>query len=38
MQDNTIPNAFSKEMAEGIAGAKLVVLAELRTPAAAGTA
>ena len=25
-QDNTIPNAFSKEMAEGIAGAKLVVL------------
>ena len=26
-QDNTIPNAFSKEMADGIAGAKLVVLA-----------
>nr|WP_247395395.1 MULTISPECIES: alpha/beta hydrolase [unclassified Bradyrhizobium] len=25
-QDNTIPNAFSKEMAEGIAGARLVVL------------
>ncbi|MGY8634574.1 alpha/beta hydrolase [Bradyrhizobium sp. 14AA] len=25
-QDNTIPNAFSKEMADGIAGAKLVVL------------
>ncbi|MBR0725274.1 alpha/beta fold hydrolase [Bradyrhizobium manausense] len=25
-QDNTIPNAFSKEMAEGITGAKLVVL------------
>ncbi|OAF06392.1 alpha/beta hydrolase [Bradyrhizobium centrolobii] len=25
-QDNTIPNALSKEMAEGIAGAKLVVL------------
>jgi pimeloyl-ACP methyl ester carboxylesterase len=25
-QDNTIPNAFSKEMAEGIAGAKLVIL------------
>jgi len=25
-QDNTIANAFSKEMAEGIAGAKLVVL------------
>jgi pimeloyl-ACP methyl ester carboxylesterase len=25
--DNTIPNAFSKEMAEGIASAKLVVLA-----------
>jgi len=24
--DNTIPNAFSKEMAEGIAGARLVVL------------
>jgi len=26
-QDNTIPNAFSKEMAEGIAGARLVILA-----------
>lgn len=26
-QDNTIPNALSREMAEGIAGAKLVVLA-----------
>lgn len=25
-QDNTIPNAFSKEMAEGIAGARLVIL------------
>lgn len=25
--DNTIPNAYSKEMAEGIAGARLVVLA-----------
>ena len=25
--DNTIPNAFSREMAEGIAGARLVVLA-----------
>lgn len=25
--DNTIPNAFSKEMAEGIAGARLVILA-----------
>lgn len=26
-QDNTIPNALSKEMADGIAGAKLVILA-----------
>ncbi|AJA60617.1 MULTISPECIES: alpha/beta fold hydrolase [Bradyrhizobium] len=25
-QDNTIPNAFSREMAEGIAGARLVIL------------
>jgi pimeloyl-ACP methyl ester carboxylesterase len=25
-QDNTIPNAFSKEMTAGIAGAKLVIL------------
>jgi pimeloyl-ACP methyl ester carboxylesterase len=25
-QDNTIPNAFSQEMAEGIAGARLVIL------------
>ncbi len=25
-QDNTIPNAFSKEMAEGIVGARLVIL------------
>ena len=26
--DNTIPNALSKEMAEGIAGARLVILGE----------
>ena len=27
-QDNIIPNSFSREMAAGIAGAKLVVLAD----------
>ena len=37
-EDNTIPNALSIEMAEGIPGAKLTILAELRPPAAARAA
>ena len=37
-EDNTIPNSLSKEMADGIHGAKLVILSALRPPSAGRTA